>query len=232
MSTRVIGSLDFTSSEVQVGIEAMPTITDYKYRPAWPRFIDHEDFFTFLLQAQHENLLAAASILKVTQWANGSLIRRRWDVDTVPADKPAKRVVFNDPNAFDGVGALPVYNCASLGHFAAGGKELRALGETQGWSFEPTGLDHVGIVRLLDADIDPEYAEMSDGHWLVGLGLSNDVFDAPHAVINHVGSDEPFVMHVDGGDGPLVLGHAQRSHDVHTRISESGRLGVYAATFE
>lgn len=52
---------------------------------------------------------------------------------------------------------------------------------------------------------DPHEAALSDGHWMIDVGVTGEIMpDSPHA-LERFGATERVALHVNGGDGPLLL---------------------------
>lgn len=210
-----------------LGVESMPEVTPYRYASAWPRIFGVEPV-DLTVEMEPGLVKAAAAIIKVASWANGYLDRRTWDTISTPLECPEPGEVSVDDTALGGVNRLPVYNCVSLPHFAVGLETLHTLASPIGWVYEEAEPDEMGIVRLLEKGRDPNTEDISEGHWMVILGRSGEVVvDSPQA-LEVLGSGEKLSLHVNGGDGPLLISVATAVVDFYAHQCGT-EMSVYRA---
>lgn len=209
-------------------VESMPGVSEYAYAPAWPRmFVDRKLDATADLPP--DVVAAAASVIKVASWSNGFINERSWDTETVPAEVPPPIEWFANPDSISGQSSKPIYNCVSLPHFAIGLPTLHALESPIEWSYVPTTDASPGIKRILPADVDPQLAELADGHWMIEVGIAGQIMPDSTEALVVLNPNRRIVMHVNGGDGPLLLSPVRAVTDFWENQFRSD-IVVYDAT--
>lgn len=194
-----------SSLAASIGIEKIPDISSYTYASAWPRIFGIEKV-DIIADLEPQTARAAAAIIKVASWANGSLSKRTWDVTSIPAEIPQPGEIFEDKTSLSGTSRLPTYNCASLPHFAVGLETLHTIKSPVEWSYNDASPEDPHILRLVPTDQDPCSTSIATGHWMIGLGIAEEVVDSPEDL--ELGCGEAIVLHVNGGDGPLLISQA------------------------
>lgn len=220
--------MDPCNIDASIGIESLPNISAYEYAPAWPRILG-VDRFEATAEVAANLVDAAAAIIKVTAWSNGCYGTRTWDTTSIPVEVPEPGQVFEDKTNLNGFSYLPTYNCASLPHFAIGLPTLHTLEAPVDWAYTETGPGDLAIIRLLARGLDPAVEGIAEGHWMIGLGAARDVvFDSAEA-LDVLGADEPVALHVNGGEGPLLISRASAVVEAYANQYNS-EMTAYRAT--